>query len=122
MQKYGNKKVMFDGHKFDSKMEADYYRYLSILKFKGEIKDFETHPKFILQKGFVYKGKKISEITYTSDFKVFYNDGTVGIIDVKGSKTNEFKIKEKMLKFMFKDDENTSIFCITLYKEKWIAI
>lgn len=122
MSKYGNTKITFNGNKFDSAMEADYYRYLDIQKSKGEIKDFEIHPKFILQPSFKYKGKTIQSITYTSDFKVYCNDGTIEIVDVKGHKTNEFKLKEKILKYMFKNNENISIFCVTLHKEQWVRI
>lgn len=120
--KYGNTKVNLDGYKFDSKMEADRYRYLKNCKANGDIKDFVIHPKFILQPSFVYNGKRISPITYTSDFKVYHNDGTVSIEDVKGTKTNEFKIKEKMLKFILRNENNIDIYCITLYKENWVRI
>lgn len=120
MSKMGNVKVKVDGYKFDSKMEADYYFYLKVQKEKGEIKDFEVHPKFVLQEKFKYHGKTIAAITYTSDFKVYNLDDTISIIDVKGQKTNEFKIKEKMLKFILKDEIPIEVYCVTLYKEHWI--
>lgn len=122
MKKYGNVKVVIDGYKFDSKMEADYYYRLKIQLTKNEIREFEVHPKFVLQPGFKYKGKAIAAITYTSDFKVIYNSGEIHLVDVKGAKTNEFKLKEKMMKYMFKDVSNYDIYCLTLHNETWIKL
>lgn len=122
MSKYGNKKVIVNGHKFDSKMEADYYRYLYIAKSKGEIKDFQVHTKITLQPAFRYNGKAVAAITYTPDFIVFHNNGEVDYIDVKGVKTNEFRIKEKMLKFQLKDFPKYNIYCLKLVGETWVKI
>ena len=122
MPKYNNRKIEFDGYKFDSLVERDYYRYLVHLKDNNHIKDFEVHPKFELQQSFRYKKKTIRAITYTADFKVIKNDGTIDIVDVKGVKTNEFKIKEKLFKFKFKDDNNINIYCVKLHKGTWVSI
>lgn len=117
--KYGNKKCYVDGHKFDSHMECDYYYRLKVLKDKGEILDFKVHPKFMLQPSFKYNGKTISGITYTPDFLVEYPFGVVEIIDVKGAKTNEFKLREKMFKFKYPQ----YVFkCLTLVGETWVEI
>ena len=40
MSKYGAKKTVIDGIKFDSKMEGDYYLYIKKQKEDGKIKDF----------------------------------------------------------------------------------
>ena len=122
MRKYGNKKVTVDGYKFDSKMEADFYYRLKILLFKKEILEFEVHPRFILQPAFVFRGKKVQAITYTSDFKVVYPNGEIHYVDIKGAKTNEFKIKEKMFKNLMKNEPNVDIYCLTLHKETWVKI
>ena len=119
MTKYGNKKVVVDGIKFDSKLECDYYLKLKRDKDLGLIKDFELQPKFLLQPKFKKNNKSYRAITYTADFKVFYNDGSVEIIDIKGMKTTEFKLKEKMFEYNF---PNLSLKCLSYVKKygEWI--
>lgn len=96
MTKYNAKKVVIDGIKFDSKMEADYYIHLKRLKEQGEIADFELQPKFQLQPKFEKNGTKYQAIFYKADFKVFYPDGCIEIVDVKGMTTPLFNMKAKM--------------------------
>lgn len=122
MRKYGNKKVTIDGHKFDSKMEADYYYHLKVAKDKNEIRDFNVHTKVTLQPAFRFKGKAVSAITYTPDFIVYHHNGEVDYVDVKGVKTNEFRIKEKMFKFQLKDFEKYNMYCLTLHGETWVRV
>ena len=120
--KYGNKKVIVDGYKFDSKVEADYYYRLKIEKMKGLIKDFKVHPTFVVQESFKIKGKNIQQITYTPDFQVIKNDGTIDYIDIKGAiKTAEFRIKEKLFKKLL-DDTFEDMYCLALRGETWIKI
>jgi hypothetical protein len=44
-------------------------------------------------------------IKYRSDYKVWYSDGTVRVEDVKGLKTADFKIKEKMFAYRYSNEE-----------------
>lgn len=120
LRKYRNTKTTFNDIKFDSKAEADYYRYLKNQEKKGEVSEIKLQPKFTLQKNFKFNGKIIRSITYTSDFKFKDKNGFTHIVDVKGFKTNEFKIKEKMLKFKFKDEEKILIYCVKLARETWV--
>ena len=101
--KYKNKKTMVDGIKFDSEMESHYYIYLKQLKEIGEVVDFVLQPTYLLQEGFDLNGKRIRPITYKADFKVIYKDGHEEVIDVKGTLTEEFKIKRKMLLYRYRD-------------------
>ena len=55
--KYGNKKNIVDGIKFDSQKEANRYLILKDMLICGEIKDLKLQPKFLLQDSFTYKGK-----------------------------------------------------------------
>ncbi len=77
-------------------MESDYYIYLKKLKENGEITDFELQPKFQLQPKFEKNGKKYQAIFYKADFKIFYPDGRIEIVDVKGMTTALFNMKAKM--------------------------
>jgi len=94
--KYNNRKVEIDGHKFDSKLEAQYYAFLKHKKATGKIKDFSLQPRYTLQETFKRDGKTYRSITYIADFEVLHNDGSTQVIDVKGMMTDVFKIKAKM--------------------------
>lgn len=100
--KYGNTKTTIDGIKFDSKIEAAYYKDLKILKKAGEIIDFKCQPEFVLQEGYRDHDKKwIRPIKYRADFAVYWDGGTE-IVDVKGVETATFKIKWKLLKYHYR--------------------
>ena len=94
--KYNNKKPIVDGIKFDSKKEARFYQNLKLLKAAGEVKDFELQPKFVL----LEKDKdRVTGrgIKYIADFKITYSNGSVEVVDVKGYKTQVYKLKKKLL-------------------------
>lgn len=103
MTKYGAKKITIDDIIFDSKMEGEYYKYLKQCKVNSEIQDFTLQPEFILQPKFEKDNKKYLPIKYKADFKVIGNDGITTIIDVKGFTTTDFKIKEKMFNYQYKE-------------------
>lgn len=102
--KYKNKKITIDGHKFDSKAEAAYYRHLNMLVKAGEVIKFEMQVPFILEEGFGHPTKrnkngslkKVPAMKYVADFVVRYKDGTEKVIDVKGMQTQVFKMKAQM--------------------------
>jgi anaerobic selenocysteine-containing dehydrogenase len=96
MPKYNARRTEIDHIAFDSKIEGEYYRYLKQQQEEGKIKEFELQPIFTLQEGFRKNGKYYRPILYIADFKVYDNDGTVQIIDVKGYETADFKIKRKL--------------------------
>lgn len=94
--KYNNKKPFVDGIRFDSKKEAKFYKDLKLQMAAGEIKEFELQPKFVLLE------KEKDRVTgrgikYIADFKITYADGSVEVIDVKGHKTQVYKLKKKLL-------------------------
>ena len=129
--KIAHKKTTVDKIKFDSKMESEFYKYLKAEEKAGRVKNFIMQPEYILQpKYFVINGMIITEdnkdydkhdklrkkhnkenpndkidivraIKYIADFYIEYADGSVKVIDVKGIKTADFKIKEKMFKFRY---------------------
>ena len=95
--KYNANKAIIDGITFDSQKEAEEYAELKIRVVAGEIEEFDLQPEFMLQEGFMCNDKKIRPIIYRADFRVFYPDGRVEIIDTKGVRTKEYLIKKKML-------------------------
>jgi len=101
--KYRAKKKEIDGITFDSKAEGKYYVYLKALKQQGEISDFELQPRFLLQEGFTKNGQRFRPIHYTADFKLIYPDGRIEIVDVKGKKTRDFVIRQKLFEKKYPD-------------------
>ena len=97
--KYNSKKIVIDGYTFDSIVESQRYGELVMMRCAGEITDLQVHPVFVLLDAFTdARGRKHRALTYESDF--IYrelNSGLVVIEDVKGIKTKEFRIKEKLL-------------------------
>jgi hypothetical protein len=119
--KFGAKKTLLDGIKFDSIMESEYYTYLKEEKKAGRVKDFELQPVYVLQEAFIKVGDKVyvkshsdyeklkkqhkAKVTlgikYISDYFVTYADGSQLVIDVKGQETADFKIKRKMFDLLY---------------------
>lgn len=93
--KYSAQKTWVDGICFDSNKEADYYCQLKLLTRAGEIKGFCRQARFVVTEGI---GNMERGTEYVADFIIFNNDGTSRIVDVKGVKTNEFKLKIKALR------------------------
>lgn len=92
--KYHSRKTPVDGILFDSQAEASYYKTLKLLLRAGKINGFCRQAKFIVTEG--KNGEKGTE--YVTDFIIFYPDGTYRIVDVKGVKTEVFKLKIKCLR------------------------
>ena len=108
--KYGNRKIAFDGQTFDSKKEMRHYTELLLLEKAGKIKDLHRQVKFQLMpaqrepdiigpKGGHKPGKLIErEVSYVADF--VYTDlqtGQTVVVDTKGFRTKEYTIKRKMM-------------------------
>lgn len=104
--KYSNKKVILDDIKFDSKAERNRYMELKILEEAGLIKDIELQKEFILQPSFKKNGKTYRKISYKADFYYFDNHlGKYIVEDVKGFKTDVYKLKKKMFEYNYPELE-----------------
>lgn len=94
--KYNAHKTIVDGIKFDSAKEAKRYRELMFLFKTGEIDNLKLQPKYRLVESYINgKGKSIRGIDYIADFQ-YMKDGKVVIEDVKGYKTQTYKLKKKL--------------------------
>ncbi len=80
-----------DGYRFQSKKEALYYDQLKLAQKAGVVLFF------LRQVPFHFPGN----VTYRVDFQVFYVDGLVEFIDVKGHRTKEYIAKKKMVEAMY---------------------
>lgn len=98
MSKYRNRKVTVDGMTFDSNREAKRWQELRTLEWAGLISDLQRQVSFPLipsQKG---KDGKVLErsLKYIADF-VYTQCGETVVEDVKGVKTEAYKIKRKLM-------------------------
>lgn len=118
--KYKNKKVEAYGRIFDSKMELEYYEYILQELENGDIVDYKFQPRFELIPPFEKGGKKYRKTEYVADFIVTYPSGKRIVIDIKGFKTADFKLKEKLFNLNYRSLE---LKLITKTKEfGWIEL
>ncbi len=102
--KYRNSKKKVDEITFDSIKEAEYYGKLKLLKKSGEIDDFKIQVRLPIE----INGVHICY--YVLDFQIFYPDGSVEFIDIKGKDkksgkfitTDVFKLKKKLVEAFYK--------------------
>lgn len=95
MRRFGHKfqavAVNDDGHRFSSKLEYKYCKYLELLQKAGEVVFFLRQVPFHLPGG----------VKYVCDFAVFYNDGRCDFVDIKGVETAEFKTKKRLVEAIY---------------------
>jgi hypothetical protein len=87
-RKYHNKRVTYDGHSFDSIIEAARYVELKLLEAAGDISCLEVHPSFDL-----------GVCRYKADFR--YNENSHSVVeDVKSAPTRTavYRLKKKLMK------------------------
>lgn len=96
--KYRNKKT----NGYDSVKEYKRANELKLLERAGHISELQEQVTILLQEKFRHNGKWERAITYIADF-VYIQDGKKIIEDVKGFKTDVYKIKRKMLLFKYPD-------------------
>lgn len=98
--KYKAQKIRIDGKTFDSKKEAERYQELCFLQKQGVIKNLQTQVKFVLIPAQRDKNNKVveRECSYIADF-VYYLHGQRIVEDVKGMRTEVYKIKRKMMRY-----------------------
>lgn len=85
--KFNAKRCEYDGIKFASKKEQRRYVELRSLESAGEISFFLRQIPMHLTGG----------IKYVCDFLIFWSDGTVTFEDVKGYRTDIYKLKKKQV-------------------------
>jgi hypothetical protein len=91
-RKYGNKKVTIGGEKFDSAKEARRYGELVLLGKAGQISDLKRQVKFEL----IPRIGNERPCNYIADF-TYLENGELVVEDVKGVKTDAYKIKKKLM-------------------------
>jgi len=89
--KFHAKPTENDGIKFASKKEANYYQSLKLMVRSGEVLFFLRQTPFHLP----------GSTKYVVDFTVFYANGTVEFIDVKGYVTPTCTLKVKQVECLY---------------------
>lgn len=98
--KYGNKKVQYNGLTFDSARERDRWIELKILEGGGIISALSRQVEFELLPSQRIEGKvKERAVKYRADF-VYQKNGKTIVEDSKGFKTPEYIIKRKLMLFI----------------------
>lgn len=93
--KYHAKKTCIDGITFDSKREADRYLVLKSMEEDGTIEDLRRQVRYELIPAFDVDGKHYRPVYYVADF-VYVEDGREVVEDVKGMKTDVYRLKSKL--------------------------
>ena len=97
--KYRNKITLYNGMKFDSTKEANYCKRLDLLHSAKLESDRVL--KYERQVPYIFSMSGTLICTYKLDFKVYYADGRVEYVDVKGFKTDVYIIKKKLMKAFY---------------------
>lgn len=92
MSKYHNTKTTVNGIAFDSKKEAARYGELVWLAKAGAIQDLRLQVPFEL----IPKQAGERAVRYIADF-VYMENGKMVVEDVKGVRTDVYKIKKKLM-------------------------
>jgi hypothetical protein len=83
-------------------MEMRYYKEIIKPKLEsGEIIKYESQVQYELLPAFIYNGQKFEAIHYKSDFNIYYSDGNIEVIDVKGLAKPLDIIKRKLLLYRY---------------------
>jgi len=105
--KYGAKKTIVDGIKFDSKWEAERYGQLKAMEKAMFIRDLELQVPYDLIVNDIKICKYIADFRYKKESNhTITDDGYyIEVVeDTKGFETQEFKLKKKLMKALHNID------------------
>lgn len=99
MTKYKAKKTVVDGIKFDSQKEAGRYLQLKLMERAGVISGLRLQVPFVL----IDKSDYGRAVKYIADF-VYTENGVEIVEDVKGYKTDVYKLKKRLFAERYKKE------------------
>jgi hypothetical protein len=89
--KYGAKKTVWNGRKYDSKLEAGVAQEIEVLRKAGEVVSVEP------QRTFVLYGKNGGKIcSHRVDFLLTFKDGHQEVWEAKGVATEVWRLKRNL--------------------------
>lgn len=99
--KYHNKKIIYDGLKFDSQHEADRYCELKLMERGKVITGLGRQVKFELIPSQKIDGKVVERpCTYIADFTYTDKDGRFVVEDAKGMRIEPYITKRKLMLYL----------------------
>jgi hypothetical protein len=102
MSKYGNRKIKVDGITFDSIREANRYQELKLAERAGAIKCLSRQVTYkLIPAAKTRTGKTVQGISYVADFVYLDDQGREVVEDVKGFRTDVYKIKKKLMLWLY---------------------
>ena len=99
--KYHNRKVFYDGHWFDSEKEKAWYIKFKVMEKAGEIYDLKLQVEFILLETVKLGDTTFKKTKYIADFTYYDKNSKYHVIDVKGVKTDVYKLKKKLMAWKY---------------------
>ena len=99
--KYHNKKCEYNGIKFDSIKERNYYIKLEYLQRAGEITELKRQVEFVLIETFKLEDKTYRKTKYIADFTYKDKNGKYHVVDTKGIKTDVYLLKKKLMAWKY---------------------
>lgn len=102
MSKYHNKQVTVDGIRFDSIREANRWQELKLMERAHEITDLQRQVPFkLVPTCKTRRGKTVYGVSYIADFVYRDNFGRQVVEDSKGFKTDSYKLKYKLMLWIY---------------------
>lgn len=99
--KYHNKKCEYNGIKFDSIKERNYYIRLEALQKFGKISELKTQVPFVLIETFKLEDRTYRQTKYIADFTYKDEQGKYHVVDAKGFRTPEYQLKKKLMAWKY---------------------
>lgn len=101
--KYNAKKTVYNGRRYDSKLEARVAQELDLRLKAGEF--VEVIPQYRI-KLYVYlpDNKKADLFTYICDFRCEKPDGNYLLVEAKGMETGLYRVKKRILDLVWLPD------------------
>lgn len=107
--KYGAKKTVYNNRRYDSKLEARTARDLDLRKASGEFTEIEPQYRIKLYT-YLPNGEKVNLFTYICDFRCTKPDGSYHLVEAKGYATEVYRIKRKLLDYVWLPDHQDYTF------------
>lgn len=101
--KYHNRKVIYDGHWFDSQKEKAWYIKYKLMEKAGEIKNLRLQVPFCLIETFKLEDRIYRSTKYVADFVYRDKENKLHVIDVKSpaTRTQVYQLKKKLMAYKY---------------------
>lgn len=132
--KFHNIPQSYNGHKYHSKLEAEFAKQLDLKLQAGQIRKWEKQKKLevnvkIIDGNPVLTSETVAELkdkgieayhitNYYMDFVVENNDGSITFYETKGMELPLWKLKFRLIEILYRDKANIEVIKKGIYKKK----